>query len=138
MLGLAAPALFAVFDELSAAFDVSALITDSAADEVAEDVSSEFAEDTVLSEDTSDELTELSASDEELGVLSFLCGRKSVNIAYIFLKVAKSVISDSCCLDVILAVKCYLAKVTDKLLNSLYAVIILCCKNCYVDSCFNR
>ena len=48
MLGLAAPALFAVFDELSAAFDVSALLTDSAADEVAEDVSSEFAEDTVL------------------------------------------------------------------------------------------
>ena len=36
----------------------------------AEDVSSEFAEDTVLSEDTSDELTEFSASDEELGVLS--------------------------------------------------------------------
>ena len=70
MLGLAAPALFAAFDELSAAFDVSALLTDSAADEVAEDVSSEFAEDTVLSEDTSDELTELSASDEELGVLS--------------------------------------------------------------------
>lgn len=70
MLGLAAPALFAVFDELSAAFDVSALLTDSEADEVAEDVSSEFAEDTVLSEDTSDELTELSASDEELGVLS--------------------------------------------------------------------
>ena len=70
MLGLAAPALFAVFDELSAAVDVSALLTDSAADEVAEDVSSEFAEDTVLSEDTSDELTELSASDEELGVLS--------------------------------------------------------------------
>lgn len=45
-------------------------LTDSAADEVAEDVSSEFAEDTVLSEDTSDELTEFSASDEELGVLS--------------------------------------------------------------------
>ncbi len=70
MLGLAAPALFAVFDELSAAFDVSALLTDSAADEVAEDVSSEFAEDTVLSEDTSDELYRASASDEELGVLS--------------------------------------------------------------------
>lgn len=65
MLGLAAPALFAVFDELSA-FDVSALLTDSAADEVAEDVSSEFTEDTVLSEDTSDELIELSASEKSL------------------------------------------------------------------------
>lgn len=42
VLGLAAPALFAVFDELSAAFDVSALLTDSEADEVAEDVSSEL------------------------------------------------------------------------------------------------
>lgn len=143
MLGLAAPALFAVFDELSKAFDVSALFTDSEADDASEDVSLESAEDTVLSEDTSDELTELSASDEELGVLSSssfssAAVRASTLPTYIFLKVAKSVISDSCCLDVILAVKCNLAKVTDKLLNCLYVVIILCCKNCYVDSCFNR